>query len=95
VAVRRESRGRERREAAAPYQVAVGGERCRERFVRVRRPMFERVFMRGDVVVALPRRGTKTVGPVGFELGSGRELEIATLADEGHPAAEIVFGLTT
>ena len=45
--------------------------------------MFDRVFLRGDVVVALPRRGTKTVGPAAFELGSGRELEIATLAAEG------------
>jgi DnaJ domain/PQQ enzyme repeat len=84
VAVRGGSRGRGRSEAAAPYEVVVGGERCRERFVRVRRPMFERVFMRGDVVVALPRRGTKTVGPVAFDFAGGEEVEIGTLpsADE-------------
>jgi hypothetical protein len=46
--------------------------------------MFERVFMRGDVVVALPRRGTKTVGPVAFDFAGGEEVEIGTLpsADE-------------
>ena len=54
MAVRAGSRGSGWSQAAAPYQVAVGGERCRERFVRVRRPMFERAFVRGDVVVALP-----------------------------------------
>jgi DnaJ domain len=47
--------------------------------VRVRRPMFDRVFLRGEAVVALPRRGTKTAGPVAFELAQCRELEIATL----------------
>ena len=83
MAVRAGSRGSGWSQAAAPYQVAVGGERCRERFVRVRRPMFERAFVRGDVVVALPRRGTKTVGPAAFELDSGRERELATLAEEG------------
>jgi DnaJ domain len=42
--------------------------------------MFDRLFLRGDCVVALPRRGTKTASAVAFELASGRELEIATLA---------------
>jgi DnaJ domain len=67
----------------APFEFAVGRERCRERFVRVRRPMFDRVFLRGDCVVALPRRGTKTASAVAFELGSGREVDIATLPREG------------
>jgi hypothetical protein len=47
--------------------------------VRARRPMFHRAYVRGDAVVALPRPGTKTAGAVAFGLGSGRELEIATL----------------
>jgi hypothetical protein len=81
--VRRRSRGSRRNEAAAPFEVALGRERCRERFVRVRRPMFDRVFLRGDCVVALPRRGTKTASAVAFELASGREVEIATLAAAG------------
>lgn len=51
--------------------------------MRVRRPMFDRVFLRGEVVVALPRAGTKTVGPVAFELASGRELDGAGLAAAG------------
>jgi DnaJ domain len=42
--------------------------------------MFDRVFLRGDCLVALPRRGTKTASAVAFELASGRELDIATLA---------------
>jgi hypothetical protein len=42
--------------------------------------MFDRVLLRGDSVVALPRRGTKTASAVAFELATGRELEIATLA---------------
>jgi hypothetical protein len=83
VAVRRRSRGRRRNEAAAPLEVALGRERCRERFVRVRRPMFDRVFLRGDCVVALPRRGTKTASAVAFELASGREVDMATLAAAG------------
>lgn len=83
MAVRGRSRGSGRNEAAAPFEVAVGRERCRERFVRVRRPMFDRVFLRGDCVVALPRRGTKTASAVAFELGSGREVDIATLPAEG------------
>jgi DnaJ-domain-containing protein 1 len=70
-------------EAVAPYLVSVGVERCRERFVRRRRPMFDRLVLRGDCVVALPRRGTKTAGPVAFALASGREVEIDSL-----PAAE-------
>jgi hypothetical protein len=37
--------------------------------------MFDRVFVRGDYVVALPRRGTKTASAVAFELASGREVE--------------------
>jgi hypothetical protein len=45
--------------------------------------MFDRVFLRGDCVVALPRRGTKTASAVAFELASGREVEIATLAAAG------------
>jgi DnaJ domain/PQQ enzyme repeat len=69
----------QRQEAAAPYQVVVGAERCAERFVRVRRPMFDRVFVRGDYLVALPRRGTKTATAVAFELVSGREVELAAL----------------
>jgi DnaJ domain len=51
--------------------------------VRVRRPMFDRVFLRGDCLVALPRRGTKTASAVAFELASGREVDIATLAAAG------------
>jgi hypothetical protein len=47
--------------------------------------MFERVFLRGEAVVALPRRGTKTAAAVAFELGSGRELEIEALAAERGP----------
>ena len=42
--------------------------------------MFHRLFLQGDAVVALPRRGTKTAGPVAFELAGGRELDLATLA---------------
>ncbi len=53
--------------------------------MRVRRPMFHRALLRGDCVVALPRPGTKTAGAVAFELGSGREIEIATLSAEGAP----------
>jgi hypothetical protein len=45
--------------------------------------MFDRVFLRGDCVVALPRRGTKTASPVAFELASGRDVDIGTLAVEG------------
>src|SRR5437667_12789079 len=75
--------GRAPNEAAAPFEVALGRERCRERFVHVRRPMFDRVFLRGGCVVALPRRGTKTASAVAFELASGRELDIGTLAVEG------------
>jgi hypothetical protein len=45
--------------------------------------MFDRVVLRGDCVVALPRRGTKTASAVAFELASGRELDIATLAGAG------------
>jgi hypothetical protein len=81
--VRRRSRGRGLNEAAAPFEVALGRARCRERFVHVRRPMFDRVFLRGDCVVALPRRGTKTASAVAFELASGRELEIATFSAAG------------
>jgi hypothetical protein len=51
--------------------------------VHVRRPMFDRVVLRGDCVVALPRRGTKTASAVAFELASGREFDIATLAAAG------------
>jgi hypothetical protein len=83
VAVRRRSRGTGRNEATAPFEVAIGRERCRERFVRVRRPMFDRVVLRGDCVVALPRRGTKTASAVAFELASGREVEMATLIAAG------------
>jgi hypothetical protein len=85
VAVRQRSWARERNEAAAPFEVVVGRERCRERFVRERRPMFDRVSLRGDCVVALPRRGTKTASAVAFELVSGREVEIATLAGDERP----------
>jgi len=41
--------------------------------------MFDRVYVRGEVVVALPRPGTKTASAVAFELDHGRELELATL----------------
>jgi hypothetical protein len=47
--------------------------------------MFDRLFVRGDCVVALPRPGTKTVGPVAFELGSGREINIEALPAEWAP----------
>jgi hypothetical protein len=45
--------------------------------------MFDRVSLRGDCVVALPRRGTKTAPAVAFELASGREVDIATLIAAG------------
>jgi DnaJ domain len=45
--------------------------------------MFDRVLLRGDCVVALPRRGTKTASAVAFELASGREVDMATLIAEG------------
>ena len=77
--------GSRKTEAAAQYEVAVGQERCRERFLRVRRPMFERVFLRDQAVVALPRRGTKTASAAAFELGSGRELEIEAFAAQVGP----------
>jgi len=83
--VRAGSRRRRGNEAAAPYELAVGQERCRERFVHMRRPMFHRAYVRGDCVVALPHPGTKTASAVAFELGSGREIEIATLPAEGAP----------
>jgi DnaJ domain len=83
VAVRRRSRARGPNEVAAPLEVALGRERCRERFMHVRRPMFDRVFLRGDCLVALPRRGTKTASAVAFELASGREVDIARLAAAG------------
>jgi hypothetical protein len=83
VAVRRRSRRTGRNDATAPFEVALGRERCRERFVHVRRPMFDRVVLRGDCVVALPRRGNKTASAVAFELASGREVEMATLAAAG------------
>jgi hypothetical protein len=41
------------------------------------------VFLRGEAVIALPRRGTKTAGAVAFALADGRELEIEALAAEG------------
>ena len=47
--------------------------------------MFHRLFLRGDCVVALPRPGTKTAGAVAFELGRGREMDIATLPAWGAP----------
>lgn len=47
--------------------------------------MFDRVFLRGDAVVALPRLGTKTAGPVAFDLGRGHEIDIATLRASGAP----------
>jgi hypothetical protein len=81
--VRQRSRARGRNAAAAPFEVALGRERCRERFVRLRRPMFDRLFLRGDCVVALPRRSTKTASAVAFELASGRDVDIGTLAVEG------------
>jgi DnaJ domain len=87
VAVRRRSRGRERNEAAASFELVLGRERCRERFVRVRRPMFDRVVLRGGCVVALPRRGTKTASAVAFELASGREVELATLTAAAAPGS--------
>ena len=82
MASRAGSRRRRGEQAAPPYELVLGRERCRERFLRARRPMFERVFLRGEAVVALPRRGTKTASAVAFELGSGRELEIEALAAE-------------
>jgi hypothetical protein len=83
----RNRRGAQADWAAAPYELALGQERCRERFVHVRRrPLFDRAYVRGEVVVALPRPGTKTAGPVAFELGHGREIELATLPARGAPA---------
>jgi hypothetical protein len=73
--------------AAAPYELLLGRERCGERFLRVRRPMFERVFLQGDAVVALPRRGTKTVSAVAFALADGRDLALEALAAEGAPGS--------
>src|SRR5262245_48264454 len=80
------SRGKRGKEGA-PYELVVGRECCRERFLRVRRPMYERVFLRGDVVVALPRRGTKTASAVAFALADGRELELEALAAAGPPGS--------
>ena len=80
MASRAGSRRRGGEQAAPPYEFVLGRERCRERFVCVRRPMFERLVLRGDVVVALPRRGTKTASAVAFELADGRELELEALA---------------
>jgi hypothetical protein len=54
--------------------------------------MFDRVFVRGDCVVALPRRGTKTASAVAFELASGREVEPGTL-DSAEPPANYVDGV--
>ncbi len=54
--------------------------------MHVRRPMFDRVFVRGGCVVALPRRGTKTASAVVFELDSGREVEPGTLNSTEPPA---------
>ena len=85
MAGRAGSGGRWVEQAAAPYELVVGRQRCREQFARVRRPMFDRVFLRGDAVVALPRRGTKTAGPVAFELASGGEIDMDALPVEGAP----------
>jgi hypothetical protein len=49
--------------------------------------MFDRVSLRGDCVVALPRRGTKTASAVAFELASGREVELATLTAAAAPGS--------
>jgi hypothetical protein len=83
--VRTGSRRRRANQAAAPYEIALGEERCRERFVHLRRPMFDRLCLRGDGVVALPRRGTKTAGPVAFELERGRQVELASLPTRSGP----------
>jgi len=68
--------------------VTVGAERCRERFVRVRRPMFHRLFLQGGAVVAMPRPGTKTAGPVAFELSSGEQIDLATFPAGGAPPGD-------
>lgn len=47
--------------------------------------MFDRVFLRGGAVVALPRPGTKTASAVAFELRGGQEVEIATIPAWGAP----------
>ena len=86
MAGRAGSRRRRARKPVAPYVLTVGQERCRERFLHVRRPMFHRVFLQGGAVVALARPGTKTAPPVAFELACGRELDIDTLPAEGAPA---------
>jgi hypothetical protein len=70
---------RKQARGAAPYLVTIGGERCRERFLHVRRPMFDRLQLQGNAVVALPRRGTKSARPVAFELAGGRELDPSML----------------
>jgi len=53
--------------------------------VRVRRPMFHRVFLDGDRVMALPRPGTKTAGTVAFEFHYGQEIDISTVSAEAAP----------
>ena len=47
--------------------------------------MFHRLYLQGDAVVALPRPGTKTAGPVAFELSGGRERYLATRAADAAP----------
>jgi hypothetical protein len=42
--------------------------------------MFARLFLRGECVVALPRRATKTAAAVAFALADGRELAVDALA---------------
>jgi hypothetical protein len=77
--------GRPRQSACSgivePYRLMVGAGLVRERFVRTRRPMFDRAFISGAAVVGLPRRETKTAGPVAFDLGSGVEVDPSEGAD--------------
>jgi hypothetical protein len=45
--------------------------------------MFHRLYLQGDAVIALPRPGTKSAGPVAYELAGGRELDLASLSAQG------------
>jgi hypothetical protein len=83
VAAGARARGRQAKGAETPYLVTVGAERCRERFLHLRRPMFHRLYLHGDTVVAHPRPGTKSAGRVAFELSDGREVDLATLSARG------------
>lgn len=53
--------------------------------------MFDNAFVRGESVVAMPRPGTKTAGPVAFDLNSGVEVD-ALAAREPSDPSEVRIG---